>query len=89
VGAYTREGAQLVVVAEGETPAVAANGAYATLPEAAAAQTYALTAPVPTGIEAIDALTAGKAEIYDLNGRKLNSLRKGINIVNGVKVLVK
>jgi hypothetical protein len=89
VGAYTIEGAQLVVVAEGETPAVAANGAYATLPEAAAAQTYALTAPVPTGIEAIDALTAGKAEIYDLNGRKLNSLRKGINIVNGVKVLVK
>jgi hypothetical protein len=42
-----------------------------------------------TGISAVEALTSGKAEIYDLNGRKLNALRKGINIVNGVKVLVK
>lgn len=42
-----------------------------------------------TAINALNALTNGKAEIYDLNGRKLNSLQKGINIVNGVKVLVK
>jgi hypothetical protein len=42
-----------------------------------------------TGIEAVKALTDGKAEIYDLNGRKLNKLRKGINIVDGVKVIVK
>lgn len=38
---------------------------------------------------AIKALTAGKAEIYDVNGRQIQKLQKGINIVNGVKVLVK
>lgn len=38
---------------------------------------------------AINAITTGKAEIYDLNGRRLNKLQKGINIVNGVKIIVK
>lgn len=42
-----------------------------------------------TAIKALEALTSGKPEIYDLNGRKLNKLQKGVNIVNGVKVLVK
>ena len=42
-----------------------------------------------TGIDAINSLMNNNAEIYDLNGRKLNDLRKGINIVNGVKVIVK
>jgi hypothetical protein len=42
-----------------------------------------------TGVEAVKALTDGEAQIYDLNGRKLSKLRKGINIVNGVKVIVK
>lgn len=32
---------------------------------------------------------SGKNEIYDAEGRKLNHLCEGINIVNGVKVLVK
>ncbi|MBO4661098.1 MAG: hypothetical protein J5630_00135 [Bacteroidaceae bacterium] len=43
----------------------------------------------PTGIDAINALMNNNAEIYDINGRKLSDLRKGINIVNGVKVIVK
>jgi len=39
---------------------------------------------------AIEQLTsASEKTIYDLSGRKLNKLQKGINIVNGVKVLVK
>ncbi len=42
-----------------------------------------------TAIRALEALTSGKPEIYDLNGRKLNKLQKGMNIVNGMKVLVK
>jgi hypothetical protein len=42
-----------------------------------------------TGIDAINSLMNNDAEIYDLNGRRLNDLRKGINIVNGVKVIVK
>lgn len=42
-----------------------------------------------TAIKALESLTSGKAEIYDLNGRKLSKMQKGVNIVNGVKVLVK
>ena len=47
-----------------------------------------------TALEAIDALTSGKAEYYDMQGRKLNEMQRGINIVkygNGktVKVNIK
>ena len=42
-----------------------------------------------TGIDALNALINNNAEIYDINGRKLKDLRRGINIVNGVKVIVK
>lgn len=42
-----------------------------------------------TAIETLETLTSGKAQIYDLNGRQLQKLQKGINIVNGVKILVK
>ena len=42
-----------------------------------------------TGIETVKDLLGGKAEIYDLAGRRLPALQKGINIVNGRKVLVK
>ena len=44
---------------------------------------------VPLAIKALESLTNGEAEIYDLNGRKLEKLQKGVNIVNGTKVLVK
>jgi hypothetical protein len=45
---------------------------------------------VPTGVEALDAKSEeAPLSIYDLSGRKLNALKKGINIVNGKKVLVK
>lgn len=53
------------------------------------AKAYYFDIDSATAIEAVSALTAGKAQIYDMNGRKLNKLQKGINIVNGVKVLVK
>lgn len=42
-----------------------------------------------TGLETIRALTQGMPVIHDLNGRQLNTLQKGLNIVNGVKVIVK
>lgn len=42
-----------------------------------------------TAITALSDLMSGKAEIYDLNGRKLRKLEKGINIVNGKKVIIK
>lgn len=42
-------------------------------------------------ITAIDALhsNSSDAEIYDLQGRRLNKAQKGMNIINGHKVLVK
>ena len=42
-----------------------------------------------TAIQAVEALAAGKAQIFDLQGRQQQKLQKGLNIVNGVKVLVK
>lgn len=47
-----------------------------------------------TAVDALKALTEGDAEYYDMNGRRINSLQKGVNIVkygNGktVKVNIK
>ena len=46
---------------------------------------YAKTG-VPTSINGVETLTSG-TKIYDLSGRQLQKLQKGVNIVNGVKVL--
>ena len=64
---------------------VGANKCYLTAP---AAEVQSLFIDAETAIKAIDNLQAGKA-IYDLNGRQIQKLQKGINIVGGVKVLVK
>ncbi len=40
-----------------------------------------------TGIVAPTADTAGESTIYNLSGQRLNKMQKGINIVNGKKVL--
>ena len=45
--------------------------------------------PATDGINEITTETNGKAAIYDLQGRKLNAPVRGINIINGRKVLVK
>lgn len=42
-----------------------------------------------TGIIAVEQPATGKLSIYSLDGRQLNTLDKGIQIVNGKKVLVK
>ncbi len=42
----------------------------------------------PTGIVEALGLENDNVDIFDLNGRKLSSYRKGINIVNGKKVMV-
>ena len=42
----------------------------------------------PTGIVVALGLQEDNVDIYDLNGRKLSSYKKGINIVNGKKVMV-
>jgi len=78
-------------VAESKQPTLSAYKAYLTIQDGAVIPgVKALTiGGEETAIQAIEALTSGEAKIYDLNGRQLKSLQKGINIVNGVKVLVK
>lgn len=65
---------------------VPANKAYLTH---SVSNAKVINFPSATAINAIESLTSGSAKIYDINGRELNSLQKGINIVNGVKVIVK
>jgi len=43
----------------------------------------------PTAIKNIETVTKANDKIYDINGRQMKSLQKGVNIVNGKKVLVK
>lgn len=93
VGSYVLqandEGAQSFrIVAEGKQPQVPAYRAYLNAP-AAGGRAFINFPDTTTAIQALEALTNGKAEIYDLNGRKLQQLQKGVNIVNGTKVIVK
>ena len=43
----------------------------------------------PTGIKVIENIQSKNATIYDLNGVRLSEPKKGINIINGQKVIVK
>ena len=67
-------------------PWVRANRAYLT-PGYANVKAFYLDDA--TAIQTVEELLSGKAEIYDLAGRRQQKLQKGINIVGGKKVLVK
>ncbi|MGN0234060.1 MAG: calycin-like domain-containing protein [Bacteroidaceae bacterium] len=73
-------------VQESSRPTVGANRAYLTTSSAGVKAFYMEDA---TAIQAVEELLGGKADIYDLAGRRLQKLQKGINIVGGKKVLVK
>ena len=74
-------------VQAGTQPWVRANRAYLTVP--ASANVKAFYMDDATAIQTVEELLSGKAEIYDLAGRRQQKLQKGINIVGGKKVLVK
>ena len=75
------------VVADGKQPTVGANRAYLTVPSSVKADAFFFD-DTATAIQSVfSGVAAG--EIYDLSGRKLNKLQKGVNIVNGKKVMVK
>lgn len=81
-------------VKEGKQPTVKANRAYLHVPAGDAARFDAFFFDTETtGINAINALTSGEAEIYNLKGEKIDRLQKGMNIIkmNGKiqKVMVK
>ena len=76
------------VVVDGQQPTVGAYRCYietTTNP----AREMSIELGEATGIDALNAIVNNNVEVYDLAGRKMNGLHKGINIVNGAKVIVK
>ena len=70
------------------TPSVNANRAYLTVPALVKLNAYFFDDGTATAIQSVfDGAESG--EVYDIAGRKLGKLQKGVNIVNGKKVLVK
>lgn len=77
-------------VETGKQPTVGAYRCYVVATDGGgSAREMTIELSNPTGIDALNAIVSNNAEIYDIAGRKVNSLRKGINIVNGAKVIVK
>ncbi|MCM1107485.1 MAG: hypothetical protein NC388_00350 [Clostridium sp.] len=67
-------------------------GAFKSYLQTSAATASALSmvfADDATGIEGVQAETEKETVIYDLNGRRVTAPRKGVYIVNGVKVIIK
>lgn len=64
-----------------------ANRAYLSTSGENARGFYISFADDATGIDAPNGETAESAAIYNLSGQRLNKMQKGINIVNGKKVL--
>ncbi len=80
--------------ANAEAPTVSGNSAY--LPKSALPEEFQSAVALPfsapghtTKIAEINAESNASAAVYDLQGRKLAAPAKGINIINGKKVLVK
>jgi len=70
------------LVVEDKQPTVGANRAYLTVPNAGARVAFFFAEDVETtGINAINALVNGDAQIYDANGRMQQRLVKGMNII--------
>lgn len=92
VGSYvlqTISGAQKFrVVADGQQPTVGAYRCYIKSTTNSARE-MSIELGEATGIDALNAIVNNNAGVYDLAGRKMNGLHKGINIVNGAKIIVK
>ena len=72
------------------TISLKANRCYMTLPTSADIKAFFAFDDMADGLNRILNSTDKAAEgIFDLNGHKLTAPRKGVNIINGVKVLVK
>ena len=83
------------LVAEDEQPEVGANRCYLNWVESGAgARAFYFPENNATAIKAIDALTSGKAEIFNASGVQIPALQKGMNIIRTAdgksqKVMVK
>lgn len=80
-------------VAYGQEPTVGAYHCYVVAPagegDAGIRDMSIVFDDKTTAIKNLNAILDGRAEIYDLSGRRQKSMCKGLNIVNGVTVLVK
>jgi hypothetical protein len=76
-------------VAAGQQPTVGANRCYLTVPAGVKAAAFFFDEDDATGIKAIDNAqqTAEGAAIYNLAGQRMSKMQKGINIINGKKIL--
>ena len=89
VGSYVLQNLDKVgfyLVAEGNQPTVGANRCYLTAP-AAGVKAFFLNGGDATGISGVDANVDANEAIYNLAGQRINKLQKGINIINGKKIL--
>lgn len=77
-------------VAEGSQPAVKANRAYLTVPNANGIKAFRFGIDdETTGIQATVGGQESKAVIYDMTGRRVEKAVKGMYIIDGKKVMVK
>lgn len=74
------------LVAEGKQPTLGANRCYLTVP-ASGVKAFYLDGNDATGISNVDANVDANEVIYNIAGQRINELQKGINIVNGKKIL--
>ena len=63
--------------------------AYFDIPTSASVKALVFNDGLATSVKALDIDTPETQQIFDLAGRKLNKTRKGVNIINGKKVLIK
>lgn len=76
-------------VAAGQQPTVGANRCYLTVPAGVKAAAFFFDEDDATAIKAIDNAqqTTEGAAIYNLAGQRMSKMQKGINIINGKKIL--
>jgi hypothetical protein len=76
-------------VAAGQQPTVGANRCYLTVPAGVKAAAFFFDEDDATGIKTIDNAqqTTEGAAIYNLAGQRMSKMQKGINIINGKKIL--
>lgn len=89
VGSYVLQNLDKVgfyQVAEGNQPTVGANHCYLTVP-AAGVKAFFLNGDDATGISNVDANVDANEAIYNIAGQRINKFQKGINIINGKKIL--
>ena len=89
VGSYVLQNLDKVgfyLVAEGNQPTVGANRCYLTVP-AAGVKAFFLNGGDATGISGVDANVDANEAIYNIAGQRINKFQKGINIINGKKIL--